>query len=306
MNDYAFGNFLYALRKEKQLSQTQLAQLLGVTNKAVSKWENGASKPNTVLLPKLAELLDVSVEELFACRRFEKNTQLEQIKGYLASQKKRYTVLSSVFLAATVIFPLLMMEFICVMMGFRLPDAVAGPVGAMVLIFAFVVSLAAFLICRSNERHCWTPNDLLPEPAFTKKIKFGVLLCSLSLPGLLFITALVCGILLPIIKEPIPVYLFLAAATLVMILLLGVLVCLLRIKRLLKIRFHERTGEKRKPIPFREQPVWVKICLFAGMVLFSVTVCLWFTPYTQLKYVTMLLLLTVNIVLGICGIRHRR
>ena len=61
MNDYTFGNFLYTLRTEKDLSQSRLGQLLGVTNKAVSKGENGSAKPNTVLIPKLAEKLGVTV-----------------------------------------------------------------------------------------------------------------------------------------------------------------------------------------------------------------------------------------------------
>ena len=43
MNDYAFGNFLFDLRTEKGFSQAQLGEMLGVTNKAVSKWENGVS-----------------------------------------------------------------------------------------------------------------------------------------------------------------------------------------------------------------------------------------------------------------------
>ena len=41
MNDYRFGNQIYELRRRAELSQTQLAGMLGVTNKAVSKWENG-------------------------------------------------------------------------------------------------------------------------------------------------------------------------------------------------------------------------------------------------------------------------
>ena len=64
MNDYEFGNYLYALRKNAGLSQTELADQLGVTNKAVSKWKNGKSKPTTQTLRNLADLFGISVETL--------------------------------------------------------------------------------------------------------------------------------------------------------------------------------------------------------------------------------------------------
>jgi len=64
MNDYAFGNYIYALRKRASLSQTDLAQQLGVTNKAVSKWENGKAKPTTEVLRKLAKLFGISMDTL--------------------------------------------------------------------------------------------------------------------------------------------------------------------------------------------------------------------------------------------------
>ena len=99
MNDYAFGNFLYMLRTEKGLSQSQLGGLLGVTNKAVSKWENGSAKPNTVLIPRIAEIFGVTVEELFACKRLEKDCEYKKIKNYLSSQRRKYAVISSVFLS---------------------------------------------------------------------------------------------------------------------------------------------------------------------------------------------------------------
>ena len=59
-----FGDFLYALRKEKGITQAQLAQELGVTNKAVSKWETGEAMPETSLLVPLSKIFGVTVDEL--------------------------------------------------------------------------------------------------------------------------------------------------------------------------------------------------------------------------------------------------
>ncbi|MCI8478554.1 MAG: helix-turn-helix transcriptional regulator [Oscillospiraceae bacterium] len=67
----AFGTFLAALRKEKGMTQKELAQKLFLSDKAVSKWERGASLPDISLLLPLAELLGVTVSELLECRRVE-------------------------------------------------------------------------------------------------------------------------------------------------------------------------------------------------------------------------------------------
>lgn len=67
MND--FGDFLYTLRKEKGMTQAQLADLLGVTNKAVSKWETGEAMPETSLLLPLSRILGVTVDELLDGKR---------------------------------------------------------------------------------------------------------------------------------------------------------------------------------------------------------------------------------------------
>ena len=67
MRDYSFGNFISALRERRGLSQYQLGVLVGVSDKAVSKWENGASKPRIDTIRKLSEVLDVSVDELLTC-----------------------------------------------------------------------------------------------------------------------------------------------------------------------------------------------------------------------------------------------
>ena len=53
-----------ALRKKKGITQEELAEGLGVTAQAVSKWENEISCPDIQLLPKIAELFDVSIDEL--------------------------------------------------------------------------------------------------------------------------------------------------------------------------------------------------------------------------------------------------
>lgn len=71
-----FGAFLVQLRKEKGLTQKELAERLYVSDKAVSKWERGLSLPDISLLQPLAEFLGVTVTELLSGRRIPEDQPL--------------------------------------------------------------------------------------------------------------------------------------------------------------------------------------------------------------------------------------
>ena len=66
MDKYAFGNYLTDLRTQRGLSQSELGEIVGVSNKAISKWENGEALPRLERLKKLADYFGVPVEELVA------------------------------------------------------------------------------------------------------------------------------------------------------------------------------------------------------------------------------------------------
>lgn len=79
MNDYDFGNYIYKLRTKAGLSQSELAARIGVTNKAVSKWEVGIAKPGVDTIRKLAALFCVSVDELLKKREHVKTVEITKI-----------------------------------------------------------------------------------------------------------------------------------------------------------------------------------------------------------------------------------
>lgn len=93
MEKQTLGAMIAALRKEKGMTQLELAELMGVTDKAVSKWERDLSCPDVSTLPKLAELFGVSVDELMQVKSGEKSTEKPEI------QKTVNTVLKAVALA---------------------------------------------------------------------------------------------------------------------------------------------------------------------------------------------------------------
>ena len=67
------GQLITTLRKEKGLTQKQLADALNVTDKAVSKWERGLSFPDISMLEPISELLDISIMEILVGERQDKN-----------------------------------------------------------------------------------------------------------------------------------------------------------------------------------------------------------------------------------------
>ena len=64
MNNYEFGNLLYKLRMKSNLTQEELAKKLNITNKAISKWENGRAIPNTNTLKNLSILFNIPIDNL--------------------------------------------------------------------------------------------------------------------------------------------------------------------------------------------------------------------------------------------------
>lgn len=64
MASKSMGEIISTLRREKGMTQKQLADMLNITDKAVSKWERDVACPDTQTIPKLAEILGVSVGEL--------------------------------------------------------------------------------------------------------------------------------------------------------------------------------------------------------------------------------------------------
>ena len=66
------GELIATLRRERNLNQSELAEHIGVTNKAISRWETGRGYPDIETLPKLSEVLGISIPELLEGERFQR------------------------------------------------------------------------------------------------------------------------------------------------------------------------------------------------------------------------------------------
>lgn len=81
-----FGEFIYTLRKEKGWTQSELADKLGITNKAISKWETGDAFPETAQLIPLATIFNITVDELL---RGQKNQDIIRETPVVETQPKQ-------------------------------------------------------------------------------------------------------------------------------------------------------------------------------------------------------------------------
>lgn len=85
MNQEKIGKFILECRKEKKLTQAELAEKLGVTDKSISNWENGRNMPDLSLFKPLCELLDISINDLISGERVSKDKYQEKLEENIIS-----------------------------------------------------------------------------------------------------------------------------------------------------------------------------------------------------------------------------
>ncbi|MCH5147903.1 MAG: helix-turn-helix transcriptional regulator [Clostridiales bacterium] len=78
MDQVKIGQFIKAIRKEKNLTQREVAERLGISEKTVSKWETGNGLPEVSLMLPLCELLGISVNELLSGERLDEKKYFEK------------------------------------------------------------------------------------------------------------------------------------------------------------------------------------------------------------------------------------
>ena len=81
------GEKIKTLRKQKNMSQEVLAQVLGVTFQAVSKWETGAAMPDVSMIPAIARFFEVSTDELFDFNLIEQEERVMELCGEAAEYR---------------------------------------------------------------------------------------------------------------------------------------------------------------------------------------------------------------------------
>ena len=142
MNQIKIGEFISSQRRKNNLTQAALAEKLGITDRAVSKWERGKGLPDTSLMLDLCEILGITVNELLHGEKIsmENNNQKnEQLLLEMANEleKKNKTIWSSMWVIMTVsITALIAGLFITT---FLIPDGVWQLVAILGICVVFLI-----------------------------------------------------------------------------------------------------------------------------------------------------------------------
>ena len=143
MDQIKIGKFIKERRKEKKITQDDLADKLGVTNRAISKWENGNCMPDSGLIPELCKLLGITINDLFHGKVVDKkdaegNYLLEIYKQKEESDKKllRFEVIVGIVFVAYYMFVLLTLSSL----------VEKGLMPENIFIFITIVSLVFLLV----------------------------------------------------------------------------------------------------------------------------------------------------------------
>lgn len=148
MDTRKIGIFLKKLRKQNDMTQEQLGERIGVTNKTISRWETGNYMPPIECLKLLSELYAISINEIIAGKRLtEENYKIEAEENITVAFEKiesRKIKLDKLMIALYSIINVLTIGIIFLMSGLSYSATIEKVKGIMVIVFLLVI------VCISN------------------------------------------------------------------------------------------------------------------------------------------------------------
>jgi len=174
------GKFIISERKAKNLTQAKLAEKLFVSEKTVSKWENGNGIPDTNTLPKLCEIFDVSLNELLSGERLSTENYVTKAEDKLLESQKlkeesdKRLLLSEIIIGILATLLVLTFIFVAIYVIYTLKKYFLGILLFVVGFIIFIVSCAfclyieqkaGFYRCeKCNNKYVPTFNQILWAP----------------------------------------------------------------------------------------------------------------------------------------------
>ena len=149
MDQIKIGAFLKTLRKEKNLTQEQAAERLGVSNRTVSRWETGTNMPDISLLLEIAELYGVSIPELIEGeRKSEKmNEEAKEVAARMSdyAETEKTTILKNITTESLLGVCALVVLMVLELLGIRSFSQLTEVVFLYCQVFVYVSVVMVFL-----------------------------------------------------------------------------------------------------------------------------------------------------------------
>lgn len=170
MDQIKTGKFIATLRKEKELTQEQLGEKLGVTNKTISRWENGNYMPDIEMLSLLSKEFDVSINELISGERlllddFKKaadNNLVMALNNSAFTLKEKIAFFKKKWLRehiATIVLCIVVWIGIMLWVALNNSYALLGAIGSILALLFYVVLYNRMMAYVENHAYRATSNN---------------------------------------------------------------------------------------------------------------------------------------------------
>lgn len=170
MDQIKTGKFIATLRKEKDLTQEQLGEKLGVTNKTISRWENGNYMPDIEILSLLSKEFDVSINELISGERFLEedfkkaadNNLVTALNNSIFTLKERIAFFKKKWLRehiTTIVLCIVLWIGIMLWVALNNSYALLGAIGSILALLFYVVLYNRMMAYVENNAYRATSNN---------------------------------------------------------------------------------------------------------------------------------------------------
>ena len=154
MNQEKIGKFIAKVRKEKNITQQELANKLNITDRAISHWENGRSMPDAGIMLELCKLLDINVNELLSAKKIIKESYNEQaeenlleMRREIESKNKKILILNRIItFLGVVIYLLIVLSTIFI----EMPMVIRNTIMALALVILLLFGVYNLNIIRKT------------------------------------------------------------------------------------------------------------------------------------------------------------
>ena len=177
MDQIKIGKFISLKRREKNITQSKLAEMLGITDRAISKWENGVCLPDAGTMPVLCEILNITINDLFSGEVVDMNNNEKKLEENLLEmasikeQKDRQLLTLEIVLGVlsmVILFSLIFVAaFLEMAQGIRVLLIVVGFVASLIgVLFALrIEQVAGYYQCnKCHHRYIPTYSRVLFAP----------------------------------------------------------------------------------------------------------------------------------------------